>query len=133
MLFWPAKVRYRDLTPEMISMRKGVQRWPLVAFVAHTAVVLLVIVVEASSQTFTLRNVHEFVIDRHAFELWWWVQRRFARELGALLYLVARWCGLDVASNVFWLAWYVAVGALPYVLVAHVAARLHSWRAKART
>jgi hypothetical protein len=114
--------------PEIDRMTKGARRWPLVTFGAHTAVVLLVIIVDALSQTFTLRNMHEFVIDRHAFELWWWVQNEFPRELGAVLYPFARWWGLEVVSKISWLVWYIVVGALPYVLAAAVAARLRCWR-----
>jgi hypothetical protein len=127
-----ARLRYP--LRHMMIRTKGAGLWALVAFAAHTGFVLLVIIVEQSSRAFTLRNLHEFVIDRHAFHLWWWVQNHFTYELGAVLYPFARWWGLEAAMNLYWVVWYIVVGAFPYVLAAAIAARLREWRrAKAGT
>ena len=92
---------------------------------------LIVIIVDRFSQTFTLRHVHEFGVDRHAFELWWWVQNHFPHELGAVLYPLARRWGLEFVSGGFWLLWYLLVGAAPYVVAAALIARARSARLEA--
>jgi len=91
-------------------------RWALTAFVAHTVFLALVLVVDQTRASFTLRNLHEYIVDRHAFEAWWWAQNHFTRPLGNLLFPLAKAFGLETASVLFWLAWYSIVGAFPYVV-----------------
>ena len=110
-----------------MTLRTRVVRWPVTAFVTHTLFVLLVPVVERYSHG-TLRNLLEYALDRPAFELWWWLQNSYPRQLADLTFPLAQQLGLQLLSDLIWLTWYVIVGSVPYVLVTAVLGRIRDIR-----
>ena len=106
------------MTLHSITKRAGSGFWGLIAFGGHTIFLASVVLVDRYFTTFTLRSLHEYIVDRHAFEGWWWLQNRFPHQLGTILFPLAEWFGLETASSIFWFVWYLTVGAVPYVLVA---------------
>lgn len=96
-------------------MRKSrALRWAVIAFAAHAAFVLLVPLVEQCCD-FTLRNLHEGIIDRPAFGLWWALLNKFPRQLGALMWPSAQLLGLKAVSELSWFIWFLLIGAVPFV------------------
>ncbi|MGN6187127.1 MAG: hypothetical protein ACTHQM_26110 [Thermoanaerobaculia bacterium] len=114
------------------NKRHAVRRSVLAAFTAHSVFVGAVLLVDSISSAITLRNLHEQIVDRHAFNAWWWLQDRFPREIGTVVYPIARLIGLDRTSFLIWLIWYLTVGALPYVLLVAIIAASREPRQKLR-
>lgn len=134
MLFAYDRNRMKPPFGSELRRNKGrvVRRSVLAAFATHSVFVGAVLLVDRIPQTITLRNLHEQIVDRHAYEAWWWLQGRFPREIGTVAYPVARWIGVEHASFLIWVVWYLAVGALPYVLVVAVVAVLRQGREAAQ-
>ena len=112
--------------------RQSVRRVVLATFAAHTAFVGAVLLVDRVSSTLTFRNLHEQIVDRHAYEAWWWLQGRFPHEVSTVAYPVARSIGLEATSFVIWVIWYVTVGALPYAILVGITVALRRSREKRR-
>lgn len=110
-----------------------VRRYVLIAFVAHAAFLVAVLIVEHVSSTITLRRMHEQIVDRHAYQAWWWLQGRFPHQIGTLLFPAAQLLGLEHTSMVVWGVWYLVMGPIPYMLLAGVAAALKTLREKPST
>lgn len=96
-------------------------RWTFAAFAVHSVFIGLVILTERFPSPIRLRTLHEAVIDRPAYEAWWSLQNHYPRELGDLLFPLAVRYGLETTSFLFWVAWYLILGALPYVVAAAIA------------
>jgi hypothetical protein len=64
----------------------------------------------------TLRNVLECIIDRHAFESWWWLMNTYPRQIADLTFPLARFLGLSRLSEFLYFSWYAIVGPAPYVV-----------------
>ena len=108
------------------------RRAVLAAFALHAAFVGAVLLVDNISSTITLRNLHEQIVDRHAYEAWWSLHRRFPHEIGTLMYPAARSIGLENTSSLVWIVWYLIVGALPYVALAGIVTAFPRRREKMR-
>jgi hypothetical protein len=98
-------------------------RWAALAFVGHTLFLIAVPVVDHYS-FITLRNLQEQLVDRHAFELWWWTQNTYPHQLAELTFPFARITGRALLSDLLYYSWYLVVGSAPYVVSAAVLGRI---------
>jgi len=112
-------------------LRTRPRRWALAAFTLHAAFVLLVQVVDRYS-IITLRNLHEFIVDRPAYEFWWWLQNSYPGTLADLTFPIARVIGLQLFSDLSWFAWCVCLGAVPYVVIAAILGQVQDGRENSR-
>jgi hypothetical protein len=90
----------------------------MVVFGLHAALVLAWILLDLVQVRFTLRHLMEQIVDRPAYELWWWLQNEFTHLLGTLTYRLSELVGLQASIWLSYGLWFVVVGGLPYALLA---------------
>lgn len=98
-----------------MQRQSRVRRWAVGAFAGHTAFLVAVALLDRYS-VLTLRNLQEFVIDRHAFESWWWLMNAYPRQIADFTFPLARLLGLSLVSELSYFSWCAIVGSAPYVV-----------------
>jgi hypothetical protein len=99
--------------------------------VGHTLFLVLVFVGVLTS-TVDLRWLQEAVVDRPAFDLWWWLQNRFPHEFGSIVSPVLVTIGLKASSILLWFLWCLVVGGLPFFLMGYALGQFRGRRRKSR-